>query len=192
MINAQRQRVEQEMTSLVDNLDRSYLRKMQVSSLNWLFRVDWKCLSINHISSYAFQAQMHNCAAKCCNDEGASMESVQRCVENCSQPVNKAQRYVQTELERLIFTLQSSKFPVHNYFSFFRVQGKLQRCVMDCNDSIKDKMGPNPTETEISKYTNEFERCAIKCVDSQVDALPSLFKSIKAVLSRGPNSIPDV
>jgi hypothetical protein len=32
MINAQRQRIEQEMTGLVDNLDRSYLRKMQVSS----------------------------------------------------------------------------------------------------------------------------------------------------------------
>lgn len=32
MINAQRQRVEQEMTSLVDNLDKSYLRKMQVIS----------------------------------------------------------------------------------------------------------------------------------------------------------------
>lgn len=30
MINAQRQRVEQEMTTLVDNLDRTQLRKMQV------------------------------------------------------------------------------------------------------------------------------------------------------------------
>lgn len=30
MINAQRQRVEQEMTSLVDDLDKSQLRKMQV------------------------------------------------------------------------------------------------------------------------------------------------------------------
>lgn len=32
MINAQRQRVEQEMTALVDNLDKSHLRKMQVSA----------------------------------------------------------------------------------------------------------------------------------------------------------------
>lgn len=51
-------------------------------------------------------------------------------------------RYVQSELER--------------------VQGRLQRCVMDCNDSIKDKMPPNPTEDQVAKYTDQFERCAIK------------------------------
>lgn len=33
MINAQRQRVEQEMTSLVDNLDKTHMRKMQVCCL---------------------------------------------------------------------------------------------------------------------------------------------------------------
>ena len=54
-----------------------------------------------------------------------------RCVSNCSNGVEKAQRYVQSELER--------------------VQGRLQRCVMDCNDSVKDKMPPNPNETEIGK-----------------------------------------
>lgn len=32
MINAQRQRVEQEMTTLVDNLDKESLRNMQVKS----------------------------------------------------------------------------------------------------------------------------------------------------------------
>ena len=54
-----------------------------------------------------------------------------RCVSSCSGGVEKAQRYVQSELER--------------------VQGRLQRCVMDCNDSVKDKMPPNPNETEIGK-----------------------------------------
>lgn len=82
-------------------------------------------------------------------------------------------RYVQNELERF--------------------QGKLQRCVMDCNDKVKDKMpGGNPSESDIAKYTAEFERCAIKCVDNNVEILPSLFKTIKSVLARGPNSIPDV
>ncbi|CAG9811001.1 unnamed protein product [Chironomus riparius] len=142
-INQQRQRVEQEITALVDNLDRSTMRKMQ--------------------------AQMHECAAKCCYDTESSMENVQQCVERCSKPVNKAQSYVQSELERL--------------------QNRLQRCVMDCNDQIKDKMPANPNEDQIAKYTGEFERCAIKCVDSSLGTLPSLFKTIKSVLAKGA---PDV
>lgn len=34
MIEQQRQRIEQEMTQLVDNLDRTHLRKMQVNMQN--------------------------------------------------------------------------------------------------------------------------------------------------------------
>jgi hypothetical protein len=85
---------------------------------------------------------------------------------------NQPFRYVQSELERL--------------------QNRLQRCVMDCNDSIKDKMPPNPNEEQIARYTGEFERCAIKCVDGSMDTLPGLFKAMKAVLSKGGSSIPDV
>ncbi|KAG5669064.1 hypothetical protein PVAND_016964 [Polypedilum vanderplanki] len=145
-INQQRQRVEQEITSLVDNLDKSYMRKMQ--------------------------GQMHECAAKCCQDTESSMDVIQQCVERCSKPVNKAQRYVQSELERL--------------------QNRLQRCVMDCNDSVKDKIPPNPNEEQIAKFTAEFERCAIKCVDNSMDTLPGLFKAMKNVLSKGGSAIPDV
>jgi hypothetical protein len=36
-INQQRQRVEQEITALVDNLDRSTMRKMQVRIKNWKY-----------------------------------------------------------------------------------------------------------------------------------------------------------
>lgn len=53
---------------------------------------------------------MHFCAAKCCEDKTASMDTVQGCVERCSTPLNRAQRYLQTELEGF--------------------QGRLQRCVM--------------------------------------------------------------
>lgn len=53
-------------------------------------------------------------------------------------------------------------------------------------------MPPNPSEDQIAKYTAEFERCAIKCVDSSMDTLPGLFKTMKAVLSKGPSGIPDV
>lgn len=53
---------------------------------------------------------MHLCAAKCCEDKKSSIDSVQGCVERCSTPLNKAQRYVHMELEGF--------------------QGRLQRCVM--------------------------------------------------------------
>lgn len=107
---------------------------------------------------------MHFCAAKCCEDKQSSIDSVQGCVERCSAPLNKAQRFVHTELEGF--------------------QGRLQRCVMvilirtliscclmydhflifqQCNDDIKNQMPPSPSESEVTKYTNQFERCAIKC-----------------------------
>ncbi|XP_055627700.1 protein FAM136A [Toxorhynchites rutilus septentrionalis] len=136
MVEQQKQRIELELSRRVDEIDRTILRKMQ--------------------------AEMHECAAKCCRDTGASMDSVHRCVENCSVPVQRAQQHVETELGNF--------------------NNRLQRCVMDCNDSIKDKMGPNPTDDDISKYTGMFERCAIKCVDKHVDLLPGLFKSMHQVL----------
>ncbi|KAJ6641340.1 Protein FAM136A [Pseudolycoriella hygida] len=144
-IEQQRQRVEQEMTKNVDDLDRSFLRKIQ--------------------------ADMHFCAAKCCEDKTSSIDSVQACVERCSVPLNKAQRYVHTELEGF--------------------QGRLQRCVMQCNDEIKNQMPPSPSEGEVAKYTNQFERCAIKCVDKHVDLIPNLFKTMKTVLNKGANHLPD-
>lgn len=72
---------------------------------------------------------MHRCAAKCCDNRESSLERVQKCVENCSSSLTWAQSYVQKELEMC--------------------QNKLQRCVMDCNDDVRLKMGPNPTETEV-------------------------------------------
>ncbi|KAL7023562.1 hypothetical protein ACKWTF_012679 [Chironomus riparius] len=138
-INQQRQRIEQEITALVDTLDKSILRKMQ--------------------------AQTHECAAKCCYDTDSSMEVVQNCVERCTNPTKKAQGYVQSELEL--------------------VQNRLQRCVLECNDQVKDKMPANPNEDQIAKHSRDFERCAIKCVDSSLSTLPGLFKTMKSVLSKG-------
>ncbi|KYN20687.1 PREDICTED: protein FAM136A-like [Trachymyrmex cornetzi] len=110
------------------------------------------------------QRDMHKCAAQCCENESYSIQKVHTCVENCSSSLNKAQQYVQGEFER--------------------VQNRLQRCIMECNDNIKDKMGPNPTQTEVDRYSEEFEKCATKCVDSYCDLLPSLEKTMKKVLSK--------
>ena len=45
---------------------------------------------------------------------------VQRCVERCSGPAQRAQQYVQSELEQF--------------------QNSLGRCVQMCQDDIKDKV----------------------------------------------------
>lgn len=63
-------------------------------------------------------------------------------------------------------------------------QNRLQRCIMECNDNIKDKMGLNPTQREVDRYSEEFEQCATKCVDSYCELLPTLEKTMKKVLSK--------
>lgn len=113
---------------------------------------------------------MHLCAAKCCENQTASLDSVQSCVERCSLPLTRSQNYVQNELQ---------------YF-----QKRLQRCVMDCNDSVRDRMPASPSNDDISKYTNEFEKCAKTCVDKHIGLLPNIVKQIKAALGKG--KIPDV
>ncbi|KAF7271448.1 hypothetical protein GWI33_015670 [Rhynchophorus ferrugineus] len=139
MVEQQRQRIEQEMTKMINDVDLQYLRRMQ--------------------------ADMHRCAAACCDNREASLERVQKCVDNCSVSLNWAQSYVQQQFEGL--------------------QNKLQRCVMDCNDDVKVKIGPNPTQSEIDKYTKIFEDCATRCVDRQIDYIPSLLKKIKVDLAKG-------
>lgn len=52
-------------------------------------------------------------------------------------------------------------------------------------------MPHEPTDDQISKYTAKFERCAIQCVDKNIELLPKMFKTIKSVLSKGPQNIPN-
>ncbi|CAB3362919.1 Hypothetical predicted protein [Cloeon dipterum] len=139
MVDRQRARVEDAMKKFIDDLDRSQLRKMQ--------------------------ADMHKCAARCCEDTSSPLERVHGCVEDCSIPLSYAQKYVQTEIGGF--------------------QDRLQRCVMQCNDDIRDKMGPNPSESEASRYTGEFEVCATKCVDKNLEVLSKMFDSVKKNLLKG-------
>lgn len=55
---------------------------------------------------------------------------------------------------------------------------------MSCNDTIRDKMGPSATQSEVSLYTKEFESCAGKCVDSHLDLIPATLKKMKEMLQR--------
>nr|XP_026488738.1 protein FAM136A-like [Vanessa tameamea] len=139
MVEAQKYRIEQEMTNLVNELDRSYLRKMQ--------------------------GDMHRCASRCCDDQQSSLERVHGCIENCTTSLNQANNYVQKEINHL--------------------QNRLQRCVMDCNDSVRDRLGPDPSQETIDKCTIEFEKCAVKCVDKHIGLIPGMMKSMKKVLASG-------
>ena len=86
------------------------------------------------------------------------MESVHQCVENCTRQLSQSQNYVQNELSQF--------------------QERLQRGILLCQDRIKEKVGPNPGEAELRHYKNEFESCAVQCVDYHINQLPSLMQKI--------------
>ncbi|XP_003702836.1 protein FAM136A [Megachile rotundata] len=109
------------------------------------------------------QGDAYRCAATCCDNESYNMQNVKDCVNNCTNPWDKAQRYVGEELER--------------------VQNRLQRCFMDCYDKIKDQVGPNPSQREMDMYKEQMDKCSTKCIDSYCELLPSLEKRMKEVLS---------
>lgn len=111
------------------------------------------------------QADMHGCAANCCHNTKYSMEQVHRCIENCSLRLTKAQLFVQNELGNF--------------------QNRLQRCVMQCNDEVNDKLGTNPTDAQMRMYTKEFEGCAVKCVDKHLALMPSMLKKMNDELAKG-------
>jgi len=112
-----------------------------------------------------YERRMHLCAADCCSDSSANVEDVHRCIEKCQAPTQRAQQYVQTELERF--------------------QETLSRCVLQCQDDVKDKVGPNTSEPEIRKYRGEFETCAIACCDKNIAKLPNLMEKLKAAFDSG-------
>lgn len=77
---------------------------------------------------------MHRCSAKCCDNPNYSLEQVQQCVERCSSSLTQAQNYVQKEMEH--------------------TQQRLQRCIMECNDKVRDQMGPTPSDSDVNIINN--------------------------------------
>ena len=54
---------------------------------------------------------------------------------------------------------------------------------MDCNDSIKDRLGLTPSQNEFNIVNEDFEKCAIKCVDNYCDLLPVLERTLKNIFA---------
>uniref|UniRef100_A0A2C9K527 Protein FAM136A n=1 Tax=Biomphalaria glabrata TaxID=6526 RepID=A0A2C9K527_BIOGL len=114
-------------------------------------------LFIHHV-----QVDMYQCSAKCCQDSKASLEDVQRCIDNCSKDVNKAQAYLQNEIE--IF------------------QNRLQRCAMSCQDKIRDELPAKPSDRDVEKTRHTLEKCVIQCADKHVELVPALTKKMLETL----------
>merc|ERR1719233_1768077 len=121
--------------------------------------------NIDRSNLRGLQRGMHLCAADCCANFTGTMDEVHRCVERCQQPAQRAQQYVQSELEHF--------------------QESLSRCVLQCQDEVKDKVGLNPTEAEISRHRKYFETCAIACCDKNIQKLPNLMIKLKAAFESG-------
>jgi len=143
MAEQAQERVQTGIKNFVNDVDKSHLRPME--------------------------KKMHLCAADCCSDPKASIDEVHRCVERCQDGVGRAQKYVQSELERF--------------------QETLHRCVLSCQDEVKDKVTPTTSDSDIAKYQKEFELCAIKCCDKNVDKLPGLTEKVKQGLQLGHYSV---
>ena len=90
---------------------------------------------------------------------------VNRCVERCQEGTVRAQKFVQSELERF--------------------QEQLSRCVLQCQDEVKDKVTPSTSDADIDKYRLEFEQCAIACCDKNIGKLGPLTRRVKETLMSG-------
>ncbi|XP_066955214.1 protein FAM136A isoform X1 [Macrobrachium rosenbergii] len=166
MVDKAQHRIQEAMTALVDDLDKTYLRGMQKS--------------------------MHLCSADCCDKKESSVDQVHRCIESCSTPLTQAQSFVQNELSQF--------------------QERLQRCVMVCQDRVRDQVNADTSESQdsgqrkgtlslansagsvmrqaalgvggVAVYKAEFEGCAMQCVDDHIQLMPSVKKRIANILSK--------
>ena len=106
---------------------------------------------------------MHQCAAACCEDANAEMAEVALCVEKCEQPALKAQQKVQRELAKV--TQQTDK------------------CVKDCQNTLRESTRPGMAKDEIESCRNRFEACYIGCHEKNTAELAKLLVRLKNTLS---------
>ncbi|KAH8253512.1 hypothetical protein KR032_005781 [Drosophila birchii] len=140
MAEHQKKRLESAISEMIEDMYRTHLRRMQ--------------------------STMHRCAAKCCDDERGTLETVQNCIEKCAVPLMDAQDYLQHELGQF--------------------QSRLQNCVRDCNSDARSSLPSNPSNRDMARSQHIFEGCTGNCVDKHIDLLPALLQSIKQTLERGP------
>uniref|UniRef100_A0A1B6MAW5 Protein FAM136A n=1 Tax=Graphocephala atropunctata TaxID=36148 RepID=A0A1B6MAW5_9HEMI len=109
------------------------------------------------------QKEMYDCSSKCCDNKTASIKEINFCIDKCSTKLNDSHNYCTTQL--------------NSY------QNRLQRCVSQCNDEAKDKLGARPTDAEVEAASKMFENCACSCIDKHIEQLPQFVKKLQEVLS---------
>lgn len=102
---------------------------------------------------------MHRCAALCCDNKNTDMRTVAQCIKKCSEETNQASSYIQREIAGY--------------------QGRLERCALDCQDNVRDKMTSSSSESDVERFRKMYEDCVMKCVDTHVHSLPKLTQKIK-------------
>ena len=55
---------------------------------------------------------------------------------------------------------------------------------MDCQDSIRDKMGAKASDADMTKHRLELEQCVIKCGDTHVALVPAMMKRLEETLKQ--------
>ncbi|XP_018409916.1 PREDICTED: protein FAM136A [Nanorana parkeri] len=107
-------RLQNAVDSMVKNLERENIRKMQ--------------------------GKMFRCSAQCCDNEPASMQVVHNCIERCHMPLAQAQSLVTNELERFQDRLSrctlncndKAKDSFDSGNKEAKVRAQLEGCVMKC------------------------------------------------------------
>ncbi|XP_009473324.1 PREDICTED: protein FAM136A-like, partial [Nipponia nippon] len=81
---------------------------------------------------------MFRCSVWCCEDSVATMQRVQRCIEQCHTPLAQAQTIITAELEH------------------FQMRGedRLSRCTLHCNDKAKDALEARAMEARVCGQLN--------------------------------------
>lgn len=59
-----------------------------------------------------------------------------------------------------------------------------------CSEDARERLPLNPGDAELSKYQHHFEYCTVACVDRHIGLIPTMMKTIKAVLEKGPQALP--
>lgn len=94
---------------------------------------------VDRVHLRSLERDMHLCASKCCESQTATIDDVQDCVRECQTPAIKAGKFVQVGT---LSKQKSSMFTSNISFQdeVERFHGFLSRCILQCQDDIKDKV----------------------------------------------------
>jgi hypothetical protein len=118
------------------------------------------------------QRDVFMCMARCCSDTESSQSRVQECMQRCGMPMKKAEQVVTEELKKF--------------------QGRLQRCAMNCQDKLRDKIPINATlsASQEAALKSEGMACVNSCVDDHLKVLPTVNQRVRDVIDQMAQQVP--